>query len=254
VPGLALTAMFMAYTAVHALLRPAVAPREAGPASGGELLQAMLDLVPFMLLIGGTIGSLYLGWATPTEAAAVGCVLALAGAAIWGRLDWQVVRNSLRATVLLSGNILLIAFGAFIFSYAISLGGVGEKLTGLMTRLDLTKAEFFIALIVLYTVLGALVESLGMIVITVPLLHPVLLKYGIDPVWFGVVLVVFIELGQITPPIGINLFVIQSIWNGKLGDVVLGTIPYHLLMFMLLGMLMLWPDLALWLPNNMAGR
>jgi TRAP-type C4-dicarboxylate transport system permease large subunit len=93
-----------------------------------------------------------------------------------------------------------------------------------------------------------------MIVITVPLLHPVLLKYGIDPVWFGVVLVVFIELGQITPPIGINLFVIQSIWNGKLGDVVLGTIPYHLLMFMLLGMLMLWPDLALWLPNNMAGR
>ena len=102
------------------------------------------------------------------------------------------------------GNILLITFAAFIFSYAISLGGVGEKLTGLLTRLQLSKLEFFLALIVLYTVLGALVESLGMIVITVPLLYPVLLKYQIDPVWFGIILVLFIELGQISPPIEIG--------------------------------------------------
>jgi len=88
-------------------------------------------------------------------------------------------------------------------------------------------------------------------VITVPLLYPVLLRYGIDPIWFGVVLVVFIELGQISPPIGINLFVIQSIWDGKLSDVVLGTIPFHLVMFVLLLALMVWPDLALWLPNQL---
>jgi tripartite ATP-independent transporter DctM subunit len=254
VPGLVLTGMFMLYTAVRAMITPGIAPREAGPRNAGEFLHALLDLVPFIVLIGGTIGSLYLGWATPTEAAAVGCVLALLGAAIWGTLDWQVIRDSLRATVLVSGNILLITFGAFVFSYAISLGGVGEKLTGLMTHLNLTKWEFFLALIILYTVLGALVESLGMIVITVPLLYPVLLKYGIDPVWFGVVLVVFIEAGQITPPIGINLFVIQSIWNGKLGDVVLGTIPYHIIIFVMLGLLMVWPDIAMWLPNNMTGK
>jgi C4-dicarboxylate transporter DctM subunit len=254
VPGLTLTLMFMIYTAIHALLKPEVAPRERWVAARGELLRAVLDLVPFIALIGGTIGSLYAGLATPTEAAAVGCILALAGAAIWGQLSWSVIRTALRNTVRVSGNIMLITFAAFIFSYAISIGGVGEKLTALMTRLELTKVEFFLALIVLYTVLGALVESLGMIVITVPLLYPVLLKYGIDPVWFGIVLVVFIELGQITPPIGINLFVIQGIWDGKLGDVVLGTIPYHLLMFVLLGMLMAWPDLALWLPNNMGSR
>jgi C4-dicarboxylate transporter, DctM subunit len=100
-------------------------------------------------------------------------------------------------------------------------------------------------------VLGCLVESLGMIVITVPLLYPVLVKYGIDPIWFGVILVMYIELGQISPPIGINLFVIQSIWKGKLSEVVMGTIPFHLIMFLLLALLMAFPQLAMWLPTHM---
>ncbi len=93
----------------------------------------------------------------------------------------------------------------------------------------------------LYTVLGCLVESIGMIVITVPLLYPVLGKYGIDPIWFGVILVMYVELGQISPPIGINLFVIQSIWDGELSDVVIGTIPFHIIMFVLLFLLTLFP-------------
>ena len=104
----------------------------------------------------------------------------------------------------------------------------------------------------LYTVLGCLVESLGMIVITVPLLFPVLPKYGIDPIWFGVILVMYVELGQISPPIGINLFVIQSIWDGELSEVVMGTIPFHLIMFVVLALVILWPDLALWLPHHMS--
>lgn len=106
----------------------------------------------------------------------------------------------------------------------------------------------------LYTVLGCLVESIGMIVITVPVLHPVLVSYGLDPIWFGVLLVMYIELGQISPPIGINLFVIQSIWDGKLHEVVKGTIPFHLIMFVLLGLLMLFPQLALWLPTHMSAN
>ena len=109
-----------------------------------------------------------------------------------------------------------------------------------------------LALFVLYTVLGCLVESLGMIVVTVPLLYPVLLQYGVDPIWFGVILVLFIEMGQISPPIGINLFVIQSIWTGKLSDVVIGTIPFHLIMFVLLALLVLFPELAMWLPGRAA--
>jgi TRAP-type C4-dicarboxylate transport system permease large subunit len=118
--------------------------------------------------------------------------------------------------------------------------------------LNLSRLEFLACLFILYTILGCLIESIGMIVITVPLLYPVLLKYGIDPVWFGVILVLFIEMGQITPPVGINLFVIQSIWKGKISEVVYGTIPFHLIMFLVVALLVIWPEIAVWLPRAMS--
>jgi tripartite ATP-independent transporter DctM subunit len=250
VPGILLTAMFMTYILVHALWKPEIAPREKGPQNAREVLTALGDLFPFVLVIGGTLGSLYTGWATPTEAAAIGCATATLVSAIWGKVELKGLREAMVAAVKISGNIMLIVYTAFVFSYAISVAGVGESLTTWLVGLKLDRLEFFGALFVLYTVLGCLVESLGMIVITVPLLYPVLLKYGIDPVWFGIILVMFIELGQISPPIGINLFVIQSIWDGKIGDIVLGTIPFHFIMFLLLALLVLWPDIALWLPHH----
>jgi hypothetical protein len=161
--------------------------------------------------------------------------------------------DALRATTRSVGNLLFIIYTAYIFAYAISVAGVGEDVTSWVVGLKLSRLEFFLALFILYTVLGCLVESFGMIVITVPLLYPVLISYGIDPVWFGIILVVFIELGQISPPIGINLFVIQSISRGKFSDVVMGTVPFHILMFVLLILLVIFPEIALWLPNHMLG-
>lgn len=247
-PGLLLTAIFMGYIAVHARLKPEVAPVERGAQSRREFFFALLDVLPFVLLIGGTMSSIYMGLVTPTEAAAVGCVLAIIIAHFLGEFGFHVLTAALKTSVRVCGNILFIIYAAFVFSYAISYAGVGENITQFLVDLKLSKLEFFVALFVLYTVLGCLVESLGMIVVTVPLLYPVLLQYSIDPIWFGVVLVLFIEMGQISPPIGINLFVIQSIWTGKLADVVRGTIPFHLLLFVLLGLLVIFPEIALWLP------
>ena len=249
-PGLLLTAMFMTYIALHAWLKPEVAPAERGARSIKELRDAIFDVAPFIALIAGTMGSIYSGLVTPTEAAAVGCLLAMAIAAVCGEFDLRVLKAALQTCVRVCGNILFIVYAAFVFSYAISYAGVGEQITQFLVDLKLSRLEFFFALLVLYTVLGCLVESLGMIVVTVPLLYPVLLQYGIDPIWFGVILVLFIEMGQISPPIGINLFVIQSIWTGKLSDVVMGTIPFHLLLFVLLGLLVLFPDIAMWLPSR----
>jgi C4-dicarboxylate transporter DctM subunit len=251
-PGLLLTAMFMCYIAAHALVRPGVSPVVTKRHSTSEILTAFLDVIPFVVLIGGTIGSIYSGLVTPTEAAAVGCVLAMVIARFWGEFNLSVLRHALQTTVRVCGNILFIVYAAFAFSYAISYAGVGEQITQFLVSLKLSRLEFFGALFVLYTVLGCLVESLGMIVVTVPLLYPVLQQYGVDPIWFGVILVLFIEMGQISPPIGINLFVIQSIWNGKLSDVVTGTIPFHLIMFVLLGLLVLFPEIAMWLPGRVA--
>jgi C4-dicarboxylate transporter, DctM subunit len=252
VPGLIMTLVFMLYIGVKASLSPEVAPREQGPSSLNELIAALADVLPFAALIAGTLGGIYAGLVTTTEGATIGCCLAILLGALSGGLTPRRLLEAMVNTVKLSGNILFIIFSAYVFSYAISFAGIGEQVTSFIVGLHLNRLEFFIALFILYTVLGCLIESLGMIVITVPLIFPVLPSYGIDPLLFGVVLVLFVELGQISPPIGINLFVIQSIWDGKLSEVVLGTIPFHLAMFVVLALVILWPDLALWLPHHMS--
>jgi C4-dicarboxylate transporter, DctM subunit len=252
IPGLIMTACFMLYIAVHAKLNPTVAPREVGPGSTAELLRAMAEVVPFMLLILGTLGGLYFGVVTTTEAAVVGCVLSIGLGASMGKLTLQGLVQAICNTIIFSGNILFLILAAYIFSTALSFAGLGEQVTKYIVRLNLSKFEFYLALFALFTVLGCLIESLGMIVITVPLLYPVLASYDIDPILFGIILVIYVELGQISPPIGINLFVIQSIWDGKLSQVVLGTIPFHLIMFAVLAMVIAWPELSLWLPAKMS--
>jgi tripartite ATP-independent transporter DctM subunit len=254
VPGLMLTAMFMLYIAIHAMAKPSVAPREQANLTLAKIMMAFADVFPFFILVTAVLGTMYAGLVTPTEAAAIGSVFAIVIAMVWGRMSFRILLDSVKGTIQLVGNLLFIIYAAYIFSYGISLGGVGEALTSYMVGLNLERWSFFLALFVLYTILGCLVESVGMIVITVPLLYPVLLKYGIDPVWFGIVLVMFIELGAISPPIGINLFVVQSIWTGTMKEVVLGTIPFHLIMFLMLAFLVFWPEIALWLPHHMSGR
>jgi len=254
IPGLIMTALFMLYIGVHATLVPGVAPREPGARNLREVLRALADIAPFILLIAGTLGGLYFGVVTTTEAAVIGCFLSILLGFVFGDLTLKKLVEAMHSTVRFSGNILFLIFAAYVFSYAISFAGIGEKLTEFIVGMQLTKLQFYLVLFCLFTVLGCLIESLGMIVITVPLLYPILGRYGIDPILFGVILVIYIELGQISPPIGINLFVIQSIWDGKLSEVVYGTIPFHLIMFVVLAMVIYWPELALWLPQHMSGK
>lgn len=254
VPGLLMTALFMIYVAARSVMQRRVAPRDNAKAVASPHWQTVNDLLPFTLLIFFVMGGLYLGFATPTEAAAVGCCLAMMICVLWGNLDLKRFRVALQNTVRVSGAILFIVYAAFLFSYAVGMAGLADALTNALVGLDLTKLQFLLAIFILYTILGCVVESIGMMVITVPLLYPVLLGYGIDPLWFGVALVILIELGQITPPLGLNLFVIQSISSEKLVDVVRGTAPFYVLMFVMLGLLVVIPELALWLPSQMSAR
>lgn len=250
VPGLLLAAMFMVYIGIRTRFGRSLAPAEHGPSSVADLLVGVADVLPFAVLITGTMGSIYLGIATPVEAAAVGTLAAVAISAIWGDLTWRRLLDTIDRSVRVSGNILFIIYAAYIYAYAIGLAGIGETVTTWLVGLHLGQLGFLFALFCLYTVLGCFIESIGMIVITVPVLFPALAGYNIDPIWFGVILVMFVELGQISPPIGINLFVIQSVWDGKLADVVLGTIPFHIIMFVLLALVILFPSIALWLPAH----
>lgn len=249
VPGLLLTLLFMIYIGIRSKIgSPVTGVYEREKISWG---MAAADILPFMGLIILTFGSIYLGYATPTEAAAGACVLSLLMARFLGDLTWTSFKGCLNRTVQITGNIMFIILAAYIYAYAISIGRVGDTVTAWLLSLELSKYEFYLVLFVLYTVLGALVESVGMLVLTVPLLLPILTGYEIDLIWFGIILVVYIEAALITPPIGINLFVIQGVSKVKFQEVVMGTIPFHLLMFLLIILLTIFPEIALWLPSKM---
>jgi len=252
VPGLVLTGLFILYVAARALLRPGLAPRVAGERQ--PVARTAGQLLPFLMLIFVVLGGIYFGFVTPTEAGAVGSAMALVIALVWGRFGWREFQAAIRNSVRVSAGLLFIVLAAYLFAYALEDAGLAWALTQWFVALELTRFEFILLLLVMYLLLGCLVDSIGMIVLTVPLLYPILIQYGIDPIWFGVVLVVMIELGQITPPVGINLFVIQSIWTGHLGQVIRGTAPFWAILILFVILLTAWPELALYLPSQMHGR
>ena len=252
IPGVVLTLIFMTYIGVHATLRPGVAPRSTDDRVGLRAVAVgFMQLLPLLLLMTLVIGTIYLGIATPTEAAALGTLGSLVIAGVFGTLNFAVLRDSLTATLKVSAAILFITMAAFIFAYGMEKGGVGRALTEWVAGLGLSKGEFLLVLLLGYAILGCLVDSIGMIVLTIPLLTPILVAMDIDLIWFGVALVVVVELGQITPPLGVNLFVIESIAKRGLLEVIRGTVPYYFLMILFLLLLALVPELATWLPQQM---
>ena len=253
IPGILATLIFMLFIAIRCMINPSLAPQEKATMTGKDWLETVADLVPFTVLMVVVLGTLYMGIATATEAAAIGTVIAFFIAKIWGKLDVKIVRRALQATVRSSGSILFIVLAAYILLYAIALGGLPREFASWVGSLGLSYAMFLLAVVVMYYVLGCLVESMAMMVLTVPLIYPVLLLYGIDPVWFGIVLVLLVEIGQISPPFGINLFVIQSLSKCKFEDVVMGAVPYQILMLLMIAALAVWPQIVTWLPKQMAG-
>lgn len=251
-PGLVLCGLFMLYVAVRCLINPALAPKSAQPERQAIFSRELAgDVLPFLLLILLVLGGLYMGLTTPTEAAGVGAVLAFIIGKVWGVLGWQQFRSALVKTVMVSGTILFIVYAAYLFSYAIGMVGVTDELVAALQTWGLSPGEFLLLIIVFYTLLGMLMDSIGMIVITVPLLYPIVVSYGFDPVWFGVLLVVLIELGQVTPPTGLNLFVVKSVSGFSLGEVIRGSIPFCFLFYVLIALLYAFPGLALWLPGGL---
>jgi tripartite ATP-independent transporter DctM subunit len=252
IPGLLLTALFMIYVAAHELIFGSEAVLEPQAASFSEVGKALLEIAPFFLLIGGTLGSLYLGYVTTTEAAMVGCILAIAIGFIWGDLTVTTLLEALKNTVIFSGNILLLILCAYVFSAAMNFSGINDYIQEFVTGLQLSAFQFLMAGFVLFVVLGTLVESLGMIVLLVPILFPMLTTFDINPLVFGIIVVLFVELAQIHPPLGINLFVIQSVWDGKFRDVVVGAIPFCCIIVLMAFLVVFFPQIVLWLPDHLS--
>jgi C4-dicarboxylate transporter DctM subunit len=249
-PGLLLAFMFMVYIAIRILRDPSLAPELARPRSVKEYLIGMVEIVPIFLIIGFVLGTIYLGLATPTEAAAIGTFVSFVVALLVARPPLRVYFDAIIWSVKISAGLLLIIFAAYIFSYAVESTGVGGQFARWVIGLELNRYAFIIVVLLLYAALGCIIDSVGMIVLTVPLLVPILLAMDFDLIWFGVMLIVVVELGQITPPMGINLFVINSIAKTGIGTIVRGVIPYFFIIGLLLMMLVIFPGIALWLANR----
>jgi len=254
VPGLVLTAMFMIYIAVRSKLQPQLVPEYVREAGETGRLKALVDCLPVLLLMLAVLGGMYFGVTTPTEAAAVGCALALVIGLGYGGVQWRGLWVALRGSVVTSCVMMFIIVNAQILSFAIVNAGIGRGVAGLFADAGLSPFVFFCLLVVLYLIMGMFVDGISMMLLTLPVLYPTILAMGFDGVWFGVVMMVLIELGQITPPMGLNLFAVQSITGGTpIGVVARSTLPYVFIIAALCFLLYIEPQLALALPATMKG-
>ncbi|HEY7711593.1 MAG TPA: TRAP transporter large permease [Candidatus Entotheonella sp.] len=262
IPGFLLTAVFMVIIAVMAKIWPTIAPREIAPPWRQRLI-GLFALTPIFILMFIVLGTIYLGVATPTEAAAFGVVASFILAALERKINPQMLKEVMLSTVRSSCMIMLIVTAAFILNFALSILGVPNQVSRFVTNLDLSPVTFVIFLIFFYLLLGTFMEALSMIVTTIPILVPALVAAGVDLVWFGVIVVILMEAALISPPEGINLYVIHGIRktvmdeageeSGTIMDLWIGVLPFILGQAIVIFLLVLFPGIALWLPNLVKG-
>ncbi|WP_415919192.1 TRAP transporter large permease [Tateyamaria sp. SN6-1] len=249
VPGLGLALAFIAVTAIICTIRPELGGnRRVFPFI--QMARALVDLVPILILFALIVGSIYRGWATPTEAAAVGVAGALLIAVAFGGVNWTMMRDSLLGTIKVTSMIMLIIIGASFLNFTLSSAGLGRELTAFLEGLGLSPLGFILVVVVIYIVLGFFIETLSLMVVTIPIIVPMVLAQGYDVIWFGILMIVLIEMALITPPVGLNLYVVQGARkSGSLNEVMLGALPYCLVMLAMAFALIAVPGIALWLPG-----
>jgi C4-dicarboxylate transporter, DctM subunit len=250
IPGLVLTGLYVATVWIWVTVRPEVAPRIAtqGRQDTIKLLFGIWDVVALFLL---TFGGIYFGWFSPTEAAAVGAFGALALGALRRGFTMAGAFACFEETTRITANLVLIILGSTIFSYFVVQTGMAQSVVRSISTTGLSPLTVMLLLIVFYVFLGCFLEGIGMVLVTVPVLLPLIVSTGYDPIWFGVLLVVVVEIGLIHPPVGMNLFVIRSqAPEISLGDMYRGVLPFLIAPFLLIALLLAWPDLALWLPRQ----
>jgi C4-dicarboxylate transporter, DctM subunit len=249
VPGLLLAASFMAIILIMCLVKPKWGGQRRS-ATMATRARNLRHLLPVLVLFGFIVGSIYAGWATPTEAAAVGTVASLGLAWMNKGLSWEMLGRALEGTMRTTAMIMLILIAANFLNFVLASVGLANQLLGFIAAQELGPMETLLLLIAFYIVLGFFIETLSLMIVTIPFVTPLVAQLGFDPVWFGILLIVLIEMALITPPVGLNLYVVQGVrGRGNLTEVMVGAIPFAFAMLMMVGLLILFPRLALFLPE-----
>ena len=251
-PGVVLTALFMLTVIIACIARPRWGGHRV-EASWGARWRSLPDLVPPLLIFIVVIGSIYGGVATPTESAGLGVVAAFALAGWRRRLSWVMLRDTFEGTMKTTAMIMAILIAAYFVNFIITSIGLSGKVMGYVTGFGLSPTGTIIVIVLFYLVLGMFMESLSMLVATVPIITPVVAALGFNPIWFGVLMMLLIETALITPPVGFNLFVVQGVRSrGQIVDVIVGSTPFVVTLMVMIALLIAFPAIALWLPAKLS--
>lgn len=246
VPGMMLSFLFMMSIFVACLVKPELGS-DRRQASWAERIGGLKHFLPVLLIFAIVIGSIYAGFATPTESAALGVMAALVLAALHRKLSWKMLQEVIEGTIRTTAMIMFILMAAYFLNFCLASVGLTAKLTHFVTNLGLSPLQTLMIIIGLYVVLGFFVETLSLMVITIPIISPVIIGLGYDPIWFGVILILLIEMALITPPVGLNLYVVQGIRaRGSISEVMMGSVPFVIMMFIMIVLLIIKPELALY--------
>ena len=249
VPGLILALGFMGYLAIRATLNPSLIPSEDSNPTWRDRLNGLVDLGPVVFLILLVLGSMYAGFASPSEAAAVGVLGAVLVSAAQKTLSWKTIRMACLSAVRTTSMIALIVAGAVFLSVAMGFLGVPRLIAGEIAALDLSPLALILLLLVFYAILGCVLDGLSAIVMTLPITLPLILAAGFDKIWFGVFVVIVVEMAQITPPVGFNLFVIQGLTGETIGRVARAALAFYMIMCIMAILIALVQDIVILLPD-----
>ena len=249
-PGLFLATVFIVYGVLYSKYSGGYQPMEA--ASWSERAKTSLMALPTVLLAVCIVGSIYTGIATPSESAGLGFVFALIMTFAMKRMNWSKLKEAVETSLKTSVMVLIIVAAAKVFSYAITLYLIPQSISQVLAENISTPALFVLAIGGVLLLMGFFLESLSMLLIMVPVLLPAVLNIGIDPIWFGIFFVVLIETALITPPVGMNLFIIQAVGKSTLQEVAKGAMPFAIIMLLTACLLWVWQDLALYIPYQLA--
>jgi C4-dicarboxylate transporter DctM subunit len=249
IPGVLLASLFSLAILVSCIFRPAWGGIRY-PSNWQDRIALLPDLIPPLMFFLVVVGSIYLGWATASESAGLGVLMALILAAWKRNLSFKMLGEALTGTVRTTAMIVLIIVAAFILNFTVVSLGVSQEITEIVAQAKLSKIELIILIVVFYTILGMFMETLSMMVSTVPVIFPAVVAAGFDPIWFGVMMMLLLETSLLTPPVGINLFVVQSTRkSGPLIDVIYGSLPFTIMLFVMIGLIIAFPDIVLFLPR-----
>ena len=248
-PGFLLASLFMLTIVVLCLLRPSWGGEKISY-SWAERIASLPALLPPLGIFIVVVGSIYAGFATPSEAAALGVVAALVLAAFNGKLSIAMLRDAIEGTMRTTAMIMLIIIAAVFLNFVLTVIGLTQALADFVIGLGWTPMQTMLMIVAILLIVGCFMETLSMLLTTAPLITPIVVALGFDPVWFGILLMVLLETALITPPIGINLYVVQGVrQGGKMNDVMKGALPFVFTMFAMVALLLVFPEIATWLPE-----